>query len=245
MRRPGTVIAGGGLAAVRCVETLRRRGYEGPITMVCAEDELPYDRPPLSKELLAGAMSGEAPLLHPAEWYRTQDVEVIRGRAAACVAPKVGRLGLDDGSVLPYANLLVATGSRARTLPQLDRYENVHYLRTLADARRLSAGLVHGARLAIVGAGFIGQEVAATARGLGCDVTMIEALELPLNGLLGPRLGSWFADLHQSEGVELLLGARLAGARGQSRVEELELEDGRRIPCDVVVVGVGAVPNTQ
>jgi len=129
-------------------------------------------------------------------------------------------------------------------LPFLDGYENVHHLRTLADARRLRAELSAGARLAIVGAGFIGQEVAATARKLDAEVTMVEALETPLAPILGLELGGWFAGLHRDEGVRFLTGARLEGARGEGRVEELVLAGGERLPCDAVVVGVGTAPAT-
>ena len=139
---------------------------------------------------------------------------------------------------------MIATGGAARRLPFLEGFENVHYLRTLADARRLRGELTAGARLAIVGAGFIGQEVAATARRLGVEVTMIEALETPLAPILGAELGAWFAELHRDEGVRVLTGAMLEGARGSGRVEELVLADGTVLACDAVVVGVGTIPAT-
>jgi NADPH-dependent 2,4-dienoyl-CoA reductase/sulfur reductase-like enzyme len=151
---------------------------------------------------------------------------------------------LDSGAELRYEKLLIATGSAARRLPFLEGYENVHALRTLADARLLRQELVPGARLAIVGAGFIGQEVAATARRLGVEVTMIEALETPLAPILGEEVGGWFADLHLSEGVRVMTGAMLEGARGNGRVEELTLAGGEAVACDAVVVGVGTSPAT-
>ena len=245
MAGPGVVIVGGGLAGQRCAETLRRRGYDEPISIVCAESEQPYDRPPLSKELLSGQTAEAEIRLRPAGWYRDESIELLLGRRATGLDPRERILRLGDGQSLAYSSLLVATGSHARSLPFLERFENVHRLRTLDDARRLRRHLAKGARLAVVGGGFIGQEVAATARRLGCEVTMIEALDLPLVNLLGRRVGGWFADLHAAEGVEVLLAARLAGARGQDRVEQLALEDGRLIACDAVVVGVGAQPNTE
>ncbi len=240
----GIVIVGGGLAAQRCAETLRRRGYEAPVRMVCAEPEPPYDRPPLSKEMLAGE-SAEAELAYrPAWWYEEKRVELLLGVRAAGLDPGARRLRLDSDAELAYEKLLIATGGAARRLPFLEGYENVHYLRTLADARRLSGELSEGARLAIVGAGFIGQEVAATARRLGVEVTMLEALDVPLRPILGAEVGAWFAGLHADEGVRVLTGAMLEGARGEGRVEELVLADGRRLACDAVVVGVGTVPAT-
>jgi NADPH-dependent 2,4-dienoyl-CoA reductase/sulfur reductase-like enzyme len=244
MEDRGVLIVGGGLAAQRCAETLRRRGYEGPVRMVCAEPDPPYDRPPLSKELLAGTVEEESVAYRPAWWYEEKQVELLLGARAEALDPGARTVALDSGAELRYEKLLIATGSAARRLPFLEGYENVHALRTLADARLLRQELVPGARLAIVGAGFIGQEVAATARRLGVEVTMIEALETPLAPVLGEEVGGWFADLHLSEGVRVMTGAMLEGARGNGRVEELTLSDGEAVACDAVVVGVGTSPAT-
>jgi len=232
------VIAGGGLAAQRCAETLRRRGFDGRVTMVCAESELPYDRPPLSKGVLAGTDS-TAVHFRDAGWYEDNEIELLVGRRAEALDPAARRLELDSGESLSYSELLVATGAVARTLPQLAGFSNVHALRTLADARALAAELAPGSRLTIVGAGFIGQEVAASAVELGAEVTLLEALPLPLAGLLGEGVGRWLADLHEDAGVRMLLGAELTGGRGNGRVEELTLADGSAVACDAVVVGVG------
>jgi NADPH-dependent 2,4-dienoyl-CoA reductase/sulfur reductase-like enzyme len=244
MEDQGVLIVGGGLAAQRCAETLRRRGYEGPVRMVCAEPDPPYDRPPLSKELLAGTVEEESVAYRPAWWYEEKQVELLLGARAEALDPGARTVALDSGAELRYEKLLIATGSAARRLPFLEGYENVHALRTLADARRLRQELVPGARLAIVGAGFIGQEVAATARRLGVEVTMIEALETPLASILGEEVGAWFADLHLSEGVRVMTGAMLEDARGNGRVEELILAGGEAVACDAVVVGVGTTPAT-
>lgn len=244
MKDQGVLIVGGGLAAQRCAETLRRRGYEGPVRMVCAEPDPPYDRPPLSKELLAGTVEEESVAYRPAWWYEEKQVELLLDARAEALDPGARTVALDSGAELRYEKLLIATGSAARRLPFLEGYENVHALRTLADARLLRQELVPGARLAIVGAGFIGQEVAATARRLGVDVTMIEALETPLAPILGEEVGGWFADLHLSEGVRVMTGAMLEGARGNGRVEELTLAGGEAVACDAVVVGVGTSPAT-
>ncbi len=243
MKEPGVVIVGGGLAAQRAAETLRRREYQEPIRIVCAEEEAPYDRPPLSKGALVGAAGKESVGFRPADWYAEHGVELLLGTRAESLDPAARRLALDSGEALGYAKLLIATGATPRRLPFLD-HANVHALRTLVDARRLRAELVPGARLVIVGAGFIGQEVAATARGLGVEVTIVEALATPLAPILGEQLGGWFADLHREEGVTVLTGAMLESGRGEERVEELTLADGRILECDLVLVGVGTAPAT-
>jgi NADPH-dependent 2,4-dienoyl-CoA reductase/sulfur reductase-like enzyme len=246
MKDHGVLIVGGGLAAQRCAETLRRRGYEGAVRMACAEPDPPYDRPPLSKELLAGAVEEESIEYRPSWWYEEKQVELLLGARAEALDPQARTVTLDSGTELGYEKLLIATGSAARRLPFLAGFENVHALRTIADARGLRDELVPGARLAIVGAGFIGQEVAATARKLGIEVTMIEALPTPLAPILGEQLGTWFADLHRGEGVRVLTGAMLESARGRDgRVEELTLAGGESVACDAALVGVGTVPATE
>lgn len=244
MSRAGTLIVGGGLAAQRVAEGLRRRGYDRPVRIVCGEPELPYDRPPLSKELLAGTAAESDVTYRPVDWYRREEVEFSLGVRAEALDPARRRIALSSGAALDYENLVIATGGEPRRLPFLAG-ANVHELRTLADLRRLRGELVPGSRLAIVGAGFIGQEVAATARKLGVEVTVVEALPVPLGPIVGARLGRWFAELHREEGVRIVAGAALESARGgEDRVEELVLAGGRRIACDAVLVGIGTVPAT-
>ncbi len=240
----GVVIVGGGLAAQRCAEALRGRGYDDRIRIVGEEPERPYDRPPLSKGLLAGASNEADVAFRAAEWYEENDVELLLGRRAEGLDPDRRIVRLEGDGELEYDKALIATGAYARRLSFLDGYDNVHALRNLADLRALRGDLRRGSRLAVIGAGFIGQEVAATARGLGLEVTILEAQELPLAAILGPKVGRWFAELHVDEGVRLLLEARLEGVSGDDRAEELVLADGRRIACDAVVVGVGVAPNT-
>jgi NADPH-dependent 2,4-dienoyl-CoA reductase/sulfur reductase-like enzyme len=244
MKEAGVLIVGGGLAAQRCAEVLRRRGYDGPVRMACAEAEPPYDRPPLSKEVLSGAAGDDSVGFRPRWWYEESEVELLLGARAVSLNPTARMVGFESGAAVDYDKLLIATGGAPRRLPFLEGRSNVHYLRTLADARRLRAELVPGARLAIVGAGFIGQEVAATARALGAEVTMVEALATPLLPILGERLGRWFARMHSDEGVHVLTGMAIDAARGDERVEELVLADGESIACDAVVVGIGTVPAT-
>ncbi len=240
----GLVIAGGGLAAQRCCETLRAKGFEDPIRIVCEEPYPPYDRPPLSKELLSGAMPAAATALRPLGWYADHDVDLLLGVSATALDLPGKRVKLSHGSPLRYDRLLIATGARPRTLPLLEGYDNVTTLRTREDAVRLARVLRAGARVAVVGAGFIGLEVAASARVLGAEVTLVEALAAPLENLLGNRIGTWFADLHRTQGVDVRLGARVESVRGGRQARELVLSDGRRVACDHVVVGVGVEPAT-
>jgi NADPH-dependent 2,4-dienoyl-CoA reductase/sulfur reductase-like enzyme len=239
----GILIAGGGLAGQRCAETLRRAGYEGRLRMVCGEPHPPYDRPPLSKAVLAGAEANDGLGLRPASWYGDHAVELLLGTRVAALDCTRRTVTLADGHALGYEQLLIATGSRPRRLALLDGFADVHTLRTLEDARALRAALAEGGRLVIVGAGFIGQEVAAAAAKAGAHTTIVEAADAPLVALLGPEVGAWFADLHRSEGVHVLLGASVAAATGTDRVERLTLGDGRRLACDHVLVGIGVDPD--
>jgi NADPH-dependent 2,4-dienoyl-CoA reductase/sulfur reductase-like enzyme len=239
-RAGGVVIAGGGLAAQRAAETLRRGGYDGRLRMICAERHRPYDRPPLSKEVLAGVEHGA---FRPAAWYEEHGVELELGVAAAGLDCRQRAVSLADGRELRYDRLLIATGSRPRRLALLDGFANVHTLRTLDDARALRTAIVDGGRVVVVGAGLIGQEVAAAAARAGVQATIVEAAAAPLQALLGTEVGSWFARLHRSHGVEVILGTEIAAAHGTHHVEALMLRDGRRLACDHVVVGIGVDPD--
>ena len=239
----GVVIAGGGLAAQRCAETLRRLGYEGRVRIVCAERHLPYNRPPLSKEVLADATAEEKVPFRAVDWFDDKSVEPILGIAASGLDAVARRLELSDGSSLGYEQLVIATGARPRMLPSFAAYDNASTLRTLEDARALRELLLSGARLLIIGAGFIGQEVAAAARGHGAAVTVIEAEPLPMHGLLGREIGAWFAQVHREQGVDLVLGQTVAQIHGAGRIEGVTLEDGRRIAADHVLVAVGVDPD--
>jgi len=239
------VIVGGGLAGQRCAEALRRSGYEGPIRMVCAERRAPYDRPPLSKQVLTGSVTAESLAYRPVAWYEQHEVDLLLGIRATALRPAERRLSLCTGSALRYARLLIATGSRPRTLPVLAGYDNVSVLRTVDDAIALRDALATRPRLAVIGAGFIGQEVAASARALGAPVTMIEAAGCPLEGVLGPRLGCWLTELHRAEGVEVITGTTVDRVVGNGRVERLHLSDGHVVEADHVVAGVGVGSDTD
>jgi 3-phenylpropionate/trans-cinnamate dioxygenase ferredoxin reductase component len=236
------VIVGGGLAGQRCAEALRRDGYGGALRMVCAERHRPYDRPPLSKELLANGAGAESVAFRAPDWYETQSVDLLLGLPAVGVDLARRRIELADGTSLGYRQLVVASGSRPRTLPMLDRFENVSVLRSVDDCLRLREVLASRPRLSVIGGGFIGQEVAATARSLGAEVTIIEAAAAPLISVLGAELGGWFVALHEAEGVEVLTSCAVAGCVGNGRVESLQLSNGRTVATDHVLVGVGVVP---
>ena len=237
------VLVGAGLAAQRCCQALRRRGHDGPITLVGDEGVLPYDRPPLSKERLAGRMDDAALTLRPRSWYDEHGVELALVDPAVALDHHAVRLA--SGAALPYDRVLIATGAQPLPLPGTGDFENVHLLRSARDAAALADRLRPGFRLAIVGAGFVGQEVAATARSLGVDVTLIEAAPTPLHGPLGPQLGAWFAELHRAEGVRVLLNARIARFHGRAgRLDGVVLDDGRELACDALLVGIGVRPDT-
>jgi 3-phenylpropionate/trans-cinnamate dioxygenase ferredoxin reductase subunit len=230
------LIAGGGLAAPRTAETRRRHGYDGRVRVLCDEPHAPYDRPPLSKAVLTGERGPETPLLRPARWYADHEVELLLGARAAFVDPTARRVRLEDGACLRYGRLVIATGSRPRRLPVLPLGDKVHELRTIDDARALRDALSRDiGRLAIVGAGLVGMEVASSATALGVDVTLIEAAPTPLGRALPPALGSWLAALHTRAGVEVLLGRAVNGVRDNGGRVELELSDGQRIDRKSVV----------
>jgi 3-phenylpropionate/trans-cinnamate dioxygenase ferredoxin reductase component len=236
------VIAGGGLAAQRCCEVLRTAGDDRPVTVLAAEPVRPYDRPPLSKDLLAGTTADAA--FRPAGWYADHGIELRLGAAARALDPARRTVQLDGGERLRYDDLLIATGAAARELPPLARFENVQTLRTLADAERLQGVLAAGGPLAVVGAGLIGLEAAATAAALGVDVTIVEAAPRPLQGILGPRAAAWLVALHRAAGVVVRTGATISATHGDGRVEALELSDGSHVPAAHVLVAIGVRPAT-
>jgi 3-phenylpropionate/trans-cinnamate dioxygenase ferredoxin reductase component len=239
MRR--LVVVGASLAGLRAAQAARAAGFDGDLVMVGDERELPYTRPPLSKELLAGEHSIDRVRL-PCD---TLDAQWRLGVSATSLDRRRRRGGLCDGDEVAYDRLIVATGSRARRWPGAGaELEGVHVLRNLEDALALRAALDHRPAVAIVGAGFIGCEVAQTARKQGLDVTLIDIAETPMLPL-GPLLGTWCAELHRGHGVDLRLGTGVAALLGDGRVEAVELTAGSRVAADVVVVGLGALPNTE
>lgn len=244
-RPRAVVLLGGGIASVSAAETLRAEGFGGRIILVTAEDEPPYERPPLSKEVLAGSKTGADCYLRSADWYREHDVSLETETRITGIETADNRAIAEDGSAFPYDALLIATGGRARRLPGL-RGEGVFYLRDLQDAAALREGLagLRGGRMAVLGGGFIGCEAAASARGLGAEATIIEMLDECLQVPLGPRLGRAVSDIHRARGVELRMRERVTGlARG---ADGLRVETDRgTVECGLLVVAAGMIPNTE
>ena len=238
-------IVGAGMAGAKAAETLREEGFDGRIVLIGAEPEAPYERPPLSKGYLVGESPREDARVHPDGYYRDHAIELVHG-AVTALDPAGHTLELDGGHTLSYDRVLIATGAVPRRPPIAGaELDGVHVLRTLADADALRGALEAGATPAVVGAGWIGSEVAASARGMGCDVTLVEAADQPLNGVLGPRLGAFFARVHREHGVQLLTNARIERIEGRGRVEGIRLADGTRVACDAVVLGVGVALDTR
>src|SRR4051794_5392217 len=240
------VISGGGLAGAKTAEALRAEGFEGRVLLVGAEPELPYERPPLSKEYLRGEAPREQARVHPAGFYDEHDVELRTGIALEQIDTAAGTVRLSDGEVVAYDRLLLATGAEPRRLRAAGTdLEGIHYLRDLADADRIAARMGEGGPLVVVGAGWIGAEVAASARQRGADVTLLERAPAPLAGVLGNEVARVYAQLHRDHGVELLTGAAVDGFEGAGRVERVMLADGRRLDADWVVAGLGVLPRTE
>ncbi len=249
MSTPQTVvIAGAGLAGAKAAETLREEGFDGRVVLVGAERERPYERPPLSKDYLRAEAGLEKVYVHDEEFYEAHAIELRRGATVASIDSAGSAVVLAGGERLGYDRLLLATGARPRRLTLSGaELDGVCELRTLADSDALRARLQRGGRAAIVGGGWIGCEVAASARDLGLEVTLIEPLELPLQRALGPQLGAFYRDLHAERGVRMLLGTGVAAFEGRlgGAVEAVRTDDGTRVPCDFAVVGVGVLPRDE
>ncbi|WSQ14325.1 FAD-dependent oxidoreductase [Streptomyces sp. NBC_01231] len=235
--------AAGGLATV---EALRRGGHQGAITLVGDEAELPYDRPPLSKQILKGEWAPDRLALRARADIDALDLDLRLGASATGLDMAARTLLLSDGTQLPYEAMVVATGARARRLPGTEGIGGVHTLRTLTDALALKARLRAGRRLVIVGAGFLGAEVAAAARGLGVEVTLLEAAPGAMAQAVGEQAGRFLSRLHGEHGVRLFTGVTVAEVLGaDGKAVGVELADGRVLPADDVLVAIGAVPNTE
>jgi 3-phenylpropionate/trans-cinnamate dioxygenase ferredoxin reductase component len=239
-------IVGGGLAGAKAAEALRDKDFDGHVVLFAAEEHLPYERPPLSKEYLAGKKTLDDFTTDTSAWYRDHHIELQLGTEVSAIDPGAHTVSLPDGSTVRYDKLLLATGSKPRRppIPGADA-AGVHYLRTIDDAEALNSLLTEGSSLAVVGAGWIGMEVAAGARNRGVNVTVVEMAEVPLMGALGREVGEVFAKLHRDHGVVLRLGAtvdEITTANGTAT--GLKLGDGSTVNADAVLVAVGAAPNT-
>ncbi|MFE5286996.1 NAD(P)/FAD-dependent oxidoreductase [Nocardia sp. NPDC056611] len=241
------VIAGGGLAAAKLAEALRANDFDGTVTLVSAEEHLPYERPPLSKEHLLGKKSLPDFTVDPSQWYRDHHVEVMPGTTVTGLDRGTKTVALPDGTTLPYDKLALATGSRPRMLrmPGVDA-RGVHVLRTIEDSDALLAMFGEVQRLAVIGAGWIGLEVTAAARAAGVEVTVLEADSVPLRAALGTEMGEVFAGLHRAHGVDLRTDVKVSEiTTADGRATGVLLGDGTRIEADAVLVAVGARPNIE
>ena len=241
------VIVGGGLAGAKAAEALRADGFDGEVVLFGSEPERPYERPPLSKGYLLGKEDREKAFVHSAGWYDEHDVDLRSGVTVAMIDP-AAHLVTFDGGTIAYDKLLLATGASARRIDIPGAgLGNVLYLRTLPESEALRAAFTPGARVVIVGSGWIGLEAAAAARTAGSSVTVIEPQPGALYGAIGPELGGKFADLHRSHGVEFHFGESaaefLAAGPGSGQVGSVVTSGGTELPADVVVIGIGAVPN--
>lgn len=252
------VIVGGGLAAARVAEQLRKAEYAGAVTIVSDEDHLPYDRPPLSKDVLHDDSKGHGDVaLRPAEFYADNDITLRLGNAATALDTAAQTLTLADGSVLGYDELVIATGLVPRRIPSLPDLEGIRVLRSYDEAMALREHAGRARRAVVVGAGFIGCEVAASLRKLGVEVSLIEPQPTPLAAVLGEQIGELVARLHRAEGVDVRTGVGVSEVRGtggqersdtgmnQGHVSAVELSDGTVLDADLVVIGIGSRPATE
>ena len=240
------LIIGAGQAGGRAAEALCSAGYAGPVTLVGDEAEPPYERPALSKGVLLGDETAESTHIHSRESWRAKGVELICGVRAEAIAPAGRSVLLSDGTRLEYGELILATGSRVRPLIGVDdTLGGVHYLRTIADARRLAWDLVPGRRMVVIGGGFIGLEVASSAAKRGLTVAVVERQPALLERALPGEIAAAVERMHRARAVDVRLGAGVTALLGTGRVSAVGLADGTELPADVVVIGIGIIPNTE
>ena len=240
------VIVGAGLAGAKAAETLRAEGFDGEVVLIGAEAESPYERPPLSKGYLRGEVPFDESLVHPHDWYAAHDVELLTGTLATRLDLAAQQVELADGRLVDYDRLLLTTGAQPRELPLTGiDLEGAFVLRDRRDADLLRARLGDGGPLAVVGAGWIGCEVAASARQMGCQVTILEAAATPLEHALGTQLGEHIAALHRDHGTDVRCGVQIERIEGSPDVQAVLLADGTRIEAHTVVVGIGVAPRAE
>ena len=237
------VILGGGLGALRTAQALRDEGFDGELRILSREPTLPYDRPPLSKAYLLGAVEEDSLALATADELADRRIEVTLETPAEDIDLDRRRVCAGGGEEVGYDALVVATGARPNRLAMFDGLDGVFYLRDLEDARALREQLAARPRVGVVGGGFIGLEIASVARARGCEVVVVEAIQAPLAPVIGTQLGGWVQAWHEEQGVAFVCGSMLTGVRGGARPEQLQLADGRTVDVDVVVVGVGITPD--
>jgi 3-phenylpropionate/trans-cinnamate dioxygenase ferredoxin reductase component len=240
------VIVGASLAGAKAAETLRDAGFEGRVVLIGSDPQRPYQRPPLSKDYLRGEAGLEKVYVHDSSFYETHSIELRTSTTVESIAPGSSEVVLAGGARLRYDGLLLTTGAYARRMqvPGAD-LDGIFYLRTLEDCDRLRSRLALGGRLVVVGAGWIGSEVAASARQMGLDVTVLDAASVPLERVLGAEAGAVYRDLHHDHGVRMLLGTGVEKFEGSGWVKRVRTSGGSEVECDFVAVGVGAVPHAE
>jgi 3-phenylpropionate/trans-cinnamate dioxygenase ferredoxin reductase component len=240
------VIVGAGHAGGRAAEALRAAGHTGRVTLVGTEKHPPYERPPLSKELLAGAIEHAKTYLNPEAFYTEKDITLRLGATVGAIDRKGQRIELSDGDTIPYDALLLTTGARARKLPLPGGDgQRVFYLRDIDDSLALRGKLTEGVRIAVIGAGFIGLEVAATARKRGAQVTVLELAPQPLARVAAPELGEYLATLHRAKGVDLRTGVKVTAIEDTGNELRILLDGAPAVSADYVAIGIGAQPNVE
>jgi 3-phenylpropionate/trans-cinnamate dioxygenase ferredoxin reductase subunit len=237
------VIVGGGLAGVRAAEGAREAGHEGPITIVAAEDVTPYERPPLSKDLLVGDADLEDAVIHGAGWFEEHDIELRIDTRVALIDAERQLAIVDESDQIPYGELILATGASPKRLDiEGDHLSLVGALRTVDDARIIRSLFEQQKKVVIVGSGWIGTEVAAAASGHGCDVTVVSRSEVPMQRLLGRQFGEYLRELHESHGVAFVTGTTPAAYAGDDQVRQVRLSNGQVLDADMVIEAIGARP---
>ncbi len=238
------VVVGASLTAAKAAEAARDAGYEGRVVLIGSEPYRPYERPPLSKEYLRGERD-DAPWVHEEGWYDEHRVELLTGHTVTAIGTEESRVEMDGGDPIAYDRLLIATGAEPRRIDVPGNgLEGLVYLRDLPSSEALGTRLAGGGRVVVVGAGWIGSEVAASARQKGCEVTVIEPAEVPLERVLGKQMGRFYRDVHVDHGVRFLGGTGVEAFEGASRVERVRTSDGETVEADLVVVGIGVAPRT-
>jgi 3-phenylpropionate/trans-cinnamate dioxygenase ferredoxin reductase component len=240
------IIVGASLAGAKAAEELRERGFDGRVVLIGSEPERPYERPPLTKDYLRGESDREKAFVHDPGFYDDRGIELLSGVTATNIDPAHSTITLEDGRALGYDQLLLTTGAEPRRIPIPGAgLDGIHYLRTLGDSTVLRERLNAGGRVAVVGAGWIGSEFAASARQRGLEVTLIDPLELPNVRIFGPEVGSFYRDVHAQHDVELLLGDGVESFDGDGAVHGVKTSSGKTVQCDFAVVGIGVVPRAD
>ena len=240
------VIVGAGHAGGRAAQAMRQCGFEGEILLIGEEPHVPYERPPLSKDLIVTDAGLEKVRLHDAAWYAENRIELIAANAATSIDTAAKTVGLSDGQAIGFDGLMLTTGARVRRLPVPGAdLDGVFYLRTIEDSAAIRAQIAAGTEVAVIGGGFIGLEIAGSAARRGARVTVLEAADRLMGRSVAPEVADWFARMHRDRGVDLRLGVSIAAIEGGRSATGVRLGDGSVVPAEVVVIGIGILPNIE